>query len=383
MWLSLSVFFGLYGLINYYIGIRGWQFLFKNIAGLSPFVYWVLFWVIAWAYVIQFIGKRFFPAGVSTVLAWVGSYWLGIMFYAFLIIGIIDLVRVLAGWTGIFPNFRAFLGGYGETVAVGVGLIILVLQVYGTWNALNPQVSRYEVTVPKSGENLSQLKIVLVSDIHLGKIVGLKRLTRMVDMINEEKPDLVVFAGDIIDGNVDVFTEQNLDNVLKNIKAEYGVYGVLGNHEYISREVDKAIFYLNKGGVRVLRDEVVRVEDSFYLVGRDERSNHSFSDTGRRKLTDLLTGVDKSDPVILLDHQPLDLAEAAESGVDLQLSGHTHQGQFFPINLITERLFETDRGYLSKGSLQVIVSNGFGTWGPPIRIGNKPEIVAISLRFQR
>ena len=128
---------------------------------------------------------------------------------------------------------------------------------------------------------------------------------------------------------------------------------------------------------------MVRVEDSFYLVGRDERSNHSFSDTGRRKLTDLLTGVDKSDPVILLDHQPLDLAEAAESGVDLQLSGHTHQGQFFPINLITERLFETDRGYLSKGSLQVIVSNGFGTWGPPIRIGNKPEIVAISLRFQR
>ncbi|MGI6685946.1 MAG: metallophosphoesterase [Bacillota bacterium] len=382
VWFVFALFFGLYGLLNYYIGLRGWQYIFKNISGLSATVYWVIFWLIAWAYIIEFAGKRIFPNEINVALTWLGSYWLGIMFYALLILGLIDAIRMISGLSGLFPGLQAFFAEHRSIIPAGVVMIITVLLIFGSWNALNPQVTKYALTIPKSGGGLSQIKMVLVSDIHLGKIVGLNRLNKMVEMVNQTQPDVVVFAGDMIDGNVDIFTEQRLDNALKNIKAKYGVYAVLGNHEYISREVDRAIFYLDKGGVNVLKDEVVRVANSFYLIGRDERSNHNFSGAGRRVLSDLLKGVNKNDPLILLDHQPQNLAEAEEAGIDLQLSGHTHKGQFFPINLITQRIFENDWGYLAKGSLQVIVSNGFGTWGPPIRIGNIPEIVEIIIRFQ-
>jgi len=382
VWLFFIVFFSLYGLLNYYLGLRGWQYIFRYLPGLSKTAYWVFFTVIAWAYVIEFIGKKTFPLWVNVALTWIGSYWLGILFYAFLILGMIDIGRLLVGWTGIFPGLQAFLAGHRGMITAGVVAVIASLMVYGSLNALSPRVTRYEITIPKSGGSIKELKMVLVSDIHLGKIVGVNRLTKMVQMVNQCHPDLVVFAGDMIDGNVDIFTEQKLDNVLKEIKSKYGNYAVLGNHEYISREVDRAVFYLNKGGVRVLQDEAVRVADSFYLIGRDERSTHGFSGSGRKDLADLLVGVDRNAPLILLDHQPQNLAEAELHGIDLQLSGHTHRGQFFPVNLITRRIFENDWGYFAKGSLQVIVSNGFGTWGPPIRIGNRPEIVEIFIRFQ-
>ncbi|MEL7565402.1 MAG: metallophosphoesterase [Dehalobacterium sp.] len=382
LWFFLLIFFGLYGLVNYYVGLRGWQFLFKNIPGINSSIYWVIFWFVAWSYILEHIGKRFLPTAINHILTWLGSYWLGILFFAFLIIGVLDIFRIIIKWSGFLPEAYTFFAAHSGLLAAVVLFFITALQIYGSWNALQPQVTRYEITIPKSGGNLSELHMVMVSDIHLGKIVGLKRLTKMVAMINEAQPDLVVFAGDIVDGSVDIFTEQRLDDAFKNIKSKYGAYAVLGNHEYISQEIEKTIFYLNKGGVRVLRDEVVWVADSFYLVGRDDRSARNFSGTGRKALSEIIKGVDISDPVLLLDHQPQNLGEAERLGIDLQLSGHTHKGQFFPNNLITNRIFENDWGYLRKGSLQVIVSTGFGTWGPPIRIGNRPEIVEILIRFQ-
>lgn len=376
------IFFSLYGLVNYYVGLRGWQFFFKGIPGLSNTVYWVIFWFVAWSYILEHAGKRFLPAGINLGLTWLGSYWLGILFFAFLIIGVLDLFRILAGWSGFLPGVQAFFAGHSGMLAAGVMIVIAVLQLYGSWNALHPRITRYDVAVPKSGGSLSELRMVMVSDIHLGKIVGVKRLAKMVEMVNAVQPDLVVFAGDTVDSSVDVFTEQKLDDVLKNMQAKYGTYAVLGNHEYISGEANKAVLHLKEGGVRVLRDEAVFVADSFYLIGRDDRSAGSFSGPGRKELKDILAGVDKSYPMILLDHQPQNLNEAVRAGIDLQLSGHTHKGQFFPINLITGRIFENDWGYMQKESLQVIVSSGFGTWGPPIRIGNRPEMVEILIRFQ-
>jgi len=381
-WIFIAIFLALYGLINYYVGLRGWQYLFRYLPGLSGWLYWSLFWIVVWSNVAVQIGKRFFPYQVGLVLTWVGAYWMGMMFYSLLIIAALDLVRIVAGWTGLIPGEGVFFLGYDRLLALGILMIVIGIQVYGTWNANHTQMRSYEITIPKAAGPLQNLRVLMVSDIHLGKIVGERRLEKLVQLINDRNPGLVLLVGDTVDGNVDVFSEQKIDDCFLKLRSKYGAYAVLGNHEYISREVDETILHLEKAGVRVLRDEALMVADSFYLVGRDDASGKNFSRSGRKELSQLMHEVDGNFPVILLDHQPQNLGEAEKLGVDLQVSGHTHRGQLFPNNWITARIFENDWGYLRKGNLQVIVSSGYGTWGPPIRIGSRSEVVEILMHFQ-
>jgi predicted MPP superfamily phosphohydrolase len=161
------------------------------------------------------------------------------------------------------------------------------------------------------------------------------------------------------------------------------VYAVLGNHEYISRNSELAVESLKQANVNVLVDEHVKLNNQFYIVGRDDRMAGSISGKPRMKLSKLMDGIDKNLPIILLDHQPNNLEEGQRNGIDLQLSGHTHNGQFFPNNLISKHVFEHSWGYLRKGDYQVIVSSGFGTWGPPIRIGSNPEIADLTIYFEK
>jgi predicted MPP superfamily phosphohydrolase len=207
------------------------------------------------------------------------------------------------------------------------------------------------------------------------------RLLKLVEMIKELQPDLVLLPGDVIDENPGPFLEQDMVASLRRLAPEYGIYAVPGNHDYIGRQSEEIVRHLQGAGVHVLRDEYVKVAGSFYLVGRDDRSRGRFTGKERRGLDEIMQGVDRSLPVILMDHQPFQLEQAEGQGVDIQLSGHTHLGQMFPNNLITRKIFEVDWGYLRKGSLQVIVSSGFGTWGPPIRVGNSPEVVGINIHF--
>lgn len=154
------------------------------------------------------------------------------------------------------------------------------------------------------------------------------------------------------------------------------VFTVLGNHEYYTGNLNESLKIFKEANITILRDEVVEIA-GIYLVGREDASRK------RKNLASLLEGVHKEKPIILLDHQPVALEEAKIAGVDLQLSGHTHRGQFFPNQLITKRLYEVDYGYLAKEQLQVIVSSGYGTWGPPVRIGTQSEIVDIQVKFKK
>ena len=167
---------------------------------------------------------------------------------------------------------------------------------------------------------------------------------------------------------------------LQKLKAPYGVFAVTGNHEYFGG-VQKSVAYIQEGNVKVLQDTAVKIDDAFYLIGRKDLTGKSFGDL-RRPLNEVMDGVDKNLPLILMDHQPFHLEEAEQNGIDLQLSGHTHHGQLFPFNLITNKVYEKSWGYLRKGETQYYVSCGVGTWGPPIRIGNRPEIVQIKVRFK-
>jgi len=224
------------------------------------------------------------------------------------------------------------------------------------------------------------LNIVMASDIHLGRNIGTRGLEKIVGMMNRLKPDLVLLPGDILDENVSTLPENNFSAPLQKIVAKYGVFAVTGNHEYYAG-IKAAIASLRRGNVTVLEDTAVKIADAFYLIGRKDRAAMRFGE-GRQSLRDITKGVDPAYPLILMDHQPFHLEESQQNGIDLQVSGHTHNGQMFPFNLITKRVYEIAWGYLRKGNTQYYVSCGVGTWGPPVRLGNVPEIVQIKVTFK-
>jgi predicted MPP superfamily phosphohydrolase len=237
-----------------------------------------------------------------------------------------------------------------------------------------------ELNISKQVDSVKMLDIAVASDIHLGTIIGRERLNEIVDKINNIHADLVLFPGDIVDEDLAPVVNQNLGEMLRTIKAKYGVYAITGNHEYIGG-VEEAVKYLTEHGIRVLRDEVVNVNGSIVLVGREDRSISQFNGKKRKPLAELMTGVDKRYPIILMDHQPFGLHEAVEQGADLQLSGHTHHGQLWPFNAITNAIYELSWGYKKIEQTQFYVSSGVGTWGPPVRLGNTPEIIHLRLTF--
>jgi uncharacterized protein len=377
--LFFVIFFSIYGLGNYYVGLRGWQAVRSGLPLIGSHWYWLLFFIVAISYPLGRFGEKFLPHSISDVLTIFGSYWLAASYYLLIIVLLIDLLRVIDRWTGLLPSFLKESPG---SVGLAVVVVTLGILLYGTVNARSPVIRNYTIEIPKKAGSLETLHVVMVSDIHLGKIVDTPRLVQLVDTIKELNPDIVLLPGDMIDEDVDLFVEKKMSDVFRKLTPKFGTYAVLGNHEYIGRKTDLAIYHLEQGGIRVLLDQYKEIDNSFYVVGRDDRSRQRFAQAARKDLSAIMTGIDPTLPIILMDHQPFDLHEAQSQGVDLQLSGHTHRGQFFPNNLITQALYEVDWGYLRKDNLHVIVSCGFGTWGPPIRVGNTPEIVTIDIRFR-
>ncbi len=339
--------------------------------------YIVLYWVVYLFFTFSFIIFQRMGLGqgiLGASVPWLGGYSLAFIFYAFFIVVLIDLVRLADKWWSFIPHH---IKHAPAKIGLSVLLIILGLMVYGTWNALHPVVTEYDISIEKDAGDAKELHAVMVSDLHLGAIVDEERLDRLVNQINERKPDIVFLVGDVIDGNIGPFVEHNMGATLARLNPRLGTYMVLGNHDGMRQNI---IPYMEEAGVAVLVDRYQLIDNSFYLVGRGNRG-HFGESPGQGGLQEVLAGVDMKRPVILMDHNPSNLEEAEQNSVDLQLSGHTHQGQLFPGNLITGNMYDIDWGYLQKGNLQVIVSNGFGTWGPPIRIGNKPEIVDIKIKF--
>jgi len=224
------------------------------------------------------------------------------------------------------------------------------------------------------------VKIALASDIHMGTIIGPNRMNRLVNKIDQMQPDLILFAGDVVDEDLQPVIRHNLGEVLLKLKAPMGIYAITGNHEYIGG-VNQAVKYLEAHNITFLRDSAVKISNAFYLAGREDRSKNS---SGKRKdINEILMAVDKSLPIIMMDHQPFELDKVVEAGVDVQFSGHTHHGQMWPLNYITQAIYEVSMGYKKKGNSHFYVSNGYGSWGPPVRIGNRPEIVEVLIRFTR
>lgn len=372
-----------FGFANYYIGKRNWQLLKEVNLKISKKIYWIIFWIISMSYVSARLFGNVLPKNIRSYLTIVGSYWLAVMIYSLMLLGLLELVKFI---NHRFRIINVSISQEQTILKISKEIILFIvigILVFGTWNARNPVVKKYEITVPKKAGDIKEINIVMVSDIHLGTIINNGRLTKMVEGINGLKPDVVLFVGDIIDEDVDAFVDGNMVENFKKIKSTMGVYAVPGNHEHISGHMDELYNYLRCSGVNVLIDNYIKIQDDFYVIGREDISGEKFDGIKRKELPQLLQGIDKSLPMILLDHQPYKFNDVQSAGIDLQFSGHTHKGQLFPVNLVTDKMFETDWGYTKKGSSNFIVSSGYGTWGPPIRIGSRSEIVNVRLKFSK
>jgi predicted MPP superfamily phosphohydrolase len=372
----------LYGTIHFYIGLRGWQSLSTKSSPFFSLIYLFIFSFFALAYPLGSFIQKLSPSVISDTLLLAGSFWLGMIYYLFLFILLIDILRIIDKYKPFLP---LTLKRSPLLVATTVFLITTCLITYGAWNARHPVTLNYEITIPKpaGASSVETLQVVMVSDIHLGQIIDNRRLKKIVNRINQLEPDIVLIPGDIIDHKVDVLLNQHMIETFRKLRPKLGTYAVLGNHEYFDQKTELAIEYLEQGNIHILRDQWTLVDNSFYVVGRDDLSKKRYTGMDRQSLETVMAGIDHTLPIILLDHQPTNLQDAVTQGVDLQLSGHTHLGQLFPNSLITRKLYEVDWGYIQKDNLQAIVSCGIGTWGPPIRIGNSPEIINLTIHFTK
>lgn len=363
-------------LVNVYIFMRT-KTLFPGTNG----VWWlftILFWLLAFAYVIGRFTERSGAMALAEPFVKIGSWWLGAMVYLTLLFLLADLLRGVNGLFNISEIFKFnWASEKGKTVTAIVYALSAVILIGGYMSARIPTINRVEFQLNKTVPNEKQ-KVVLVSDIHLGMMISNGKLNKMVQLVNNENADLVLLAGDIFDEDLGPVIQNNMGDLLKNLRAKHGVFAVLGNHEFYGNAA-AAHEYLKNHNITVLRDSVVTLPNGIAVVGREDITAERMYDKKRKTLTELLENVDTENPVFVLDHQPYNLSEVADYSVDLQVSGHTHNGQMWPFNYITGAMFEISKGYGKIKDTHFFVSSGYGTWGPPIRTNSRSEIVVMEI----
>ncbi|RXZ79025.1 metallophosphoesterase [Paenibacillaceae bacterium] len=354
----------IYALLVFYIGWSGWSWMKPAVSLRFKFLYIISLVFIA----TSFILSRVF-GGIS-FLGIVGAYWMAAFSLLLMILPIAHLTIWLTRLTSL-PRHRV-----NKWIGSITLLSFFALIAYGSFNAYSPVVRTYDIQINKTVPSTDSLNIVMVSDMHFGLLSGKKHAERMVKEINALNPDIVLFPGDIIDDDLSIYLNKGIDRILTDVRAPYGVFASLGNHDKHDGKMQELIEALEQSNMHVLYDETIEINEEFFLVGRKDRT-----DSDRAEVAELMNGLDLSKPVILLDHQPYDLGIAQEQGVDLMVSGHTHRGQIAPGHLITRMIYENDWGHLQKGEFHSIVSSGYGFWGPPIRIGSRSELMQIKVTF--
>jgi predicted MPP superfamily phosphohydrolase len=326
---------------------------------------------------LSFLAMRLLPRAASAPLAWLVYPWLGFALYLFLFAAIGDagrgLATVFGAWPGD-PERRAFLA---RALAAGVAAAAAVVGVGGLANvARGFVVRRVRVPLERLPRAASGYSIVQLTDVHVGPTLGKSFVEQIVRETNALAPDMVVITGDLVDGTVDQL--KALVAPLAGLRAPDGVYFVTGNHEYYSG-ADEWIAYLGTLGIRVLRNERVAIPSGFDLAGVDDASAHAILPHHGQDVAKALAGRDPSRAVVLLAHQPKAAREATQAGVDLQLSGHVHNGQLVPFNWLARLDQPYIAGLYRAGGTTIYVSSGTGYWGPPMRVGSRAEITRIEL----
>lgn len=379
MLLFFTIFITVYTAVNYYVFIRGWQAI-SSLPALKPF-YLPLFIIIAYGYILAKLLYKFLPPLAYDILLIIGAIWFAYLVYFILFLLGTDLFRLLDSFIHFFPSF--FNKNYELTkkiTAVVVIVLVSTIVFLGNLNKRDITVTTLDLSLPKGNGKLSELNIVMASDLHLSPIDGEKLLSRIVEKINSLNPDIVLFAGDIVDDKAEVLMRSEIGESFKQLNPKYGIYAINGNHEFIN-DVESSVKFMQDYNFHVLRDNHEFVDSSFYIIGREDVSMKQFTGSQRKALNEIVKPVEENYPKIMLDHTPVKLEQAKKNGIDLQLSGHTHHGQIWPGNIITNLIYEISWGYKKKDRTHYYVTSGAGTWGPPVRTGSKSEIVNIKVIF--
>lgn len=368
MIISLIFMFIIFGLMTYYIGFEIHCCFKINI--IICFVISILLTLIM---LIGFM-RSLLPIGnyFKELLKILSSYVMGFYVYLLLFFLVSDLVLfIIKLFKFEIVNIKLYSGIFVLTLSI-------CTFVYGLVNGNSIKHVSYDIDI-ESKESLSGMKIVMISDLHIGAINSENRLKNIVSEINNLKADLVLISGDIFDN--DYYAIRDVDeviNLLGSIKSNYGVYASLGNHDSGST-FNKLIDILDKSNINVLMDESVIIDDRLIVLGRLDKTPIGGYRDGivRGDFDDIINDIDL--PLIVLEHNPMYIDEY-DNRVDLILSGHTHRGQLFPANIITDLMYEVDYGYYNNSGTHVIVSSGVGTWSMPMRVGSHCEIVSINLQ---
>lgn len=344
------------------------------------------------------IGFLLPPNNLGRVFKLIGNYWLGVFLYIVLTVLIADAIRLVIKKTKKIPE--QYIKSKRTFVIAGAICIFIIggISIYGAINARIIHTTKYEITVNKKVKNIKDLKIALVADLHMGYNIGTHHIKKMVKKINEQNPDIVVIAGDIFDNEYESLDNpEQIIKTLRQLKSTYGTYAVYGNHD-ISEKILAGFTFSKKGdkkesdirmdelledaNITLLRDEEVLIDDSFYIYGRPDYRRPGRGITVRKTPQEITENLDQKKPIIVIDHEPNELQELADAGVDIDLSGHTHDGQLFPANLTNALMWENPYGYLQKDDMHSIVTSGVGLFGPNMRVGTIAEVVIVDVKFK-
>lgn len=377
--IAFAIFFSIvmlvYFAVSWYIYSRGSMALQNT--NFQKIFKWT-FWIMSSLFIVGQILERGNPNTFARLVSLSGSMWLAFFLYAILYVIFVDLFRLIHHYFQLFPNSltTGFLSGkmlfiYGFLFAFGVST-------YGYFNAKTPIIKHISLEIPKKQSTRDSLKIVLATDVHLGVIWQKDRAEKLMNDINAQNPDMVLFAGDLVDHNPVPVVKNNMGECFENINAPLGIYATTGNHEFIG-QADISIDYFTKHGVQYIRDSIFTIENTIQIIGREDREKINFTGVKRKELSEIIGRLNPQLPAILIDHQPVEYDKVASYGLDLMVSGHTHKGQLWPLGWVTKLVYENDFGLIKKQNTNFYTSSGYGSWGPPARTGNKPELVVFTI----
>lgn len=363
---------------SWYLSYRLYQGLAAFFPGMRFWPVLVLICLLTLILVLGFVRALMpFSTSFKHILGIISGYCMGIVLYLLLFTVAADLFVLVFKLLKLpFAGHRLFRG----FVTLGVVLLTISTCAYGFIHVKKIDHVAYDIQL-QGKQDISDLKVVLISDLHLGAIGSEERLEKVVEELNAQQPDIICIAGDFFDTDfASIQNPQDAIATLQRLHATYGIYACLGNHDG-GQTLPQMTAFLEQAGIHLLNDAYTLIDDRLALVGRlDASAIGGYGDMQRKSLSDVFVREDSTLPVIVLDHNPTHISEYTTEA-DLILCGHTHKGQVFPGNLFTKKLYTVDYGYYQKDlqSPHVVVTSGVGAWGMPMRVGTNCEIV--TLRF--
>ncbi|MBN1615557.1 MAG: metallophosphoesterase [Deltaproteobacteria bacterium] len=375
MVLFLLVFFLIYGGVHSYAYLKIRAALHPSKLQATALILSLL--LLMMAPIIVRFAERYGFEMPACLCSWVGYLWMGVLFLFFSVSLCLDLYRLILSGAAyaLQRDFTPLLPS--PLTALILPLVCsLGIAAYAAYEAIQIRTERIVLESPKIPAAVERIRLVQISDVHVGLIVGEERLRNIVETVRKAQPDILLSTGDLVDGQIDSL--RNLGEVLREVAPRYGKYAVTGNHEFYAG-LPQALAFTRQAGFTVLRGEGMTVAGLVNIAGVDDPTGRDFGLRGSPPEREILDGLPRQHFTILLKHQPI-LRKESLGAFDLQLSGHTHKGQIFPFSLITRLFFPYHTGFFRlPGHGALYVSRGTGTWGPPMRFLAPPEITVIDL----